>query len=265
MPAVNPARLKADINELAGYLDDPSRLTRQVVSLLKFYADYTRRPGSATGVDDAPWVLHVPAPIIREVQRALLRWLGDNPEQTREHSAALWAAGFRETQQIAAALLGEQKKEWVADWAETRARDCRDRPVLAELAAIGLKGWRSSDASGYLKRAETWLGDRNARMQAFALLALAEVPLESCAQLPEVFDILERYSWEARGETEKALRALLQRLAAASDRETAGFLLEQLAVRPERITPFLTSLHPYFSERHIHLFELAVTGSGDTS
>ena len=265
MPAVNPARLKADIDELAGFLDDPSRLSRQVVSLLKFYADYTRRPGIATSVDDAPWVLHVPDPIIRELQRTLVRWLGDNPEQTREHSAVLWAAGYRETQQIAAALLGEQKHEWVADWAETRARECRDRPVLADLAATGLKGWRSSSAQGYLKRAETWLGDRNTRMQAFALLALAEVPGESGSQLPAVLDILERYHWKARGETEKALRVLLQRLAAASDRETAGFLLEQLAVRPERITPILPFLRPYFSDRHIYLFELAAAGSGNSS
>ncbi len=259
MAAINPSRLRSEIEELAGILDDPSGFSRQVLSLLRFYADYTRRPGSATGVDDAPWVLHVPDPILRELQRALIRWVRERPQLAEALCTALWDPGYREMQLLAAGLLGHQSCMWVPDWAQNRAADSRDRPALAALASDGLAGWRTMHTGEYFGRAETWLQDKNTRLQTLALLSLQPLDLEG-DWLPSVFDLLERCSWEPRAGSGKAMEALLQALAAFSGSETTGYMLQMLKEQPQKAQPFVPALQGILQDHQFTLLQQALSG-----
>ncbi|MBN1267819.1 MAG: DNA alkylation repair protein [Anaerolineales bacterium] len=260
MPAVNPARLKQEIESLAEALPDPAAFSRRVLSLAKFYADYTRRPGMATGVDDAPWVLNLPDPVRRELQRAIIHLVGDQREQVGAICTELWATGYREIQMLAASLLGRQSQDWVPAWAEERGPECMDRPALTALATEGLAGWRSANMPVYLAQVETWLQDKRSRMQVFALIALQELLDEEGDWLPAFFDILERYHWEPGGEARKVFLSLLQRAARHSRGEMAGFLLSLLNENPDKPAPYLSSLENYFPDRQVRLFRQALSG-----
>jgi len=213
----------------------------------------------ATGVDDAPWVLNLPDPVRRELQRAIIRWISGDPDQARLHCNELWAAGYRELQLLGTALLGTQSEDWVPDWAEKRAPDSMDRLALTALAAEGLTGWRMENTRAYLNRIEAWLQDKRARMQYFGLTALQEVLELEGDWFPEFFEILDGYHWEPRGEARKVFVTLLQKAAQKSSGEMAGFLLSVIEKNPEKPAPYLAALGRYFPDRQNRLFRQALS------
>ncbi len=232
MPAVDPARLAREIDAILEHFGDPGALRRLVLDVLDFYADRARRPGASIHADDAPWAFGVPRPVLRSMGRALRARSVQQPQVALAAAEALWGAGYRETQVLAASILASQAGPQAADWAQPRAEACQDRAALAELAGPGMEGWRRAEPQAFLARASVWLRSANPRLLAFGLLALtAAVEAPGFVDLPAVLRMLAGVCGETRGESRRGLVALVRVLARRSPAETARFVLDELEAR----------------------------------
>src|SRR5690349_4772041 len=106
MPAIQPARLKAQVDPIGEEFMQPARCLARLHDLFDFYADRTRRPGQAGS--RIPLLPHynTPTPVIREVQRSLAGYAKDaDPKAAEDLIDAFWADGAFEMRLIAAFLI----------------------------------------------------------------------------------------------------------------------------------------------------------------
>jgi hypothetical protein len=230
MPAVNPERLRQQVEDLLTLLGDQVALKRQCLDLLDYYADHTRRSLASGGIKDAERVFGAPRPVVRALSQGLRSRTQQKPALILPTATVLWEAGYRETRLLASAIVGGIQQMEVAQWVEARASNCDDSVVLMELASQGLAGLREADPTGFLERASEWLKSTHRWLRLFALMALhAAVENPTFEDLPTVFRLLSGVSEKARGESRQVLYALLRTLTKRSPPESARFLLDELA------------------------------------
>ena len=229
MPSIDSSRLERQVDELKDLVSDPTALRRQVMDMFDYYADRTRRPNSRGKGDDGPWVYGVPGPVYRSLSRALEAELRSHPEWTVPAAEALWQAGYRETQYLAASIMGGLGEETVPMMVEAFALAGRDPIATETLADKGLRKWRKVDPLAF----RSWAGDLvrsdRSRLKSLGFLSLlAAVRDPEFEYLPETFRLLSGQMGEVRGEARRSLRSLLSGLAIRSPRETTAFLENEI-------------------------------------
>jgi hypothetical protein len=265
MPAINPERLRKQVDSLLAVVSDPVELQKTCVELLDFYADRTRKSDAVGEVNDTNHTFNVPNPLMRALRHGLRARLGEQSASSFPAAAALWEAGYRETRVLASTILGEQRGKQVPIWAETWAMECDDRIVLMELADQGLVGWRKADPTGFLEKAETWLNSTKKELSLFSLLALqSAVEDPSFEDLPTVFRLLDGATGRYRGAYFHALLQLINALARRSPQEATRFLLDELATGNPGIKRVIQKTLESFPMRQRQLLERALSGKNRT-
>ncbi|NIS79974.1 MAG: hypothetical protein GTO14_07160 [Anaerolineales bacterium] len=229
MAAVNPARLNTQVGELLACLHDPVALRRECLEILDFYADRTRRPSVSSSADDAVRIFRVPRPVIRALGTGLKTRVIERPDLAYAAASALWEAGYRETRQLACVILGAYRQSEIADWVTDWVPSCEDRVALAELARVGLQGWRANDVAMFLSKVAEWLESSSLRMRVFSLQALdAAAHDEDFDELPTVFRLITGRVATSQGREKRSLYSLVNTLATRSPPETARFLIDEI-------------------------------------
>jgi hypothetical protein len=229
MPAIDPERLKKQVDSLLDVVSDPVELQRGCIELLDFYADRTLKSIAIREADETYRAFGAPKPLMRALIFGLRTRLGEQPTLSFPAAAALWEAGYRETCVLASAILGDLNGEEVPGWAETWALECDDQIALEELANQGIASWRKANATAFFERVEMWLGSTEKKLQSFALLVLhSAVKDPSFEDLPTVFRLLDGTTGRYDGALFYALNRLIDALATRSPPETARFLMDEL-------------------------------------
>jgi hypothetical protein len=265
MPAINPERLKKQVDSLLNLVSDPVELQKSCVELLDFYADRTRKSVVVSEADETILAFDVPKPLMRALSHGLCDRLGDQPASAFPAAAALWEAGYRETRILASTILGEQSGEQVPNWAETWAVESEDRIALQMLAAKGLVSWRRAAPTAFLEKAEGWLGSTEKKLWSFSLLALqSAVEDASFEDLPTVFRLLDGATSRFRGVHIHALSQLISALARRSPPEAAHYLIDELASGGPTITRMVQNTLEIFPKRQRQLLERALSTKNRT-
>jgi hypothetical protein len=265
MPAINPDRLKKQVDSLLAVVGDPVELQKICVELLDFYADRTRKSDVVGEVNDTYYTFDVPNPLMRVLSHGLRARLREQSASAFPAAAALWEAGYRETRILASTILGEQYGEQLPSWAETWAIECDDRIVLRELADKGLVSWRKTDPTAFLEKAEIWLNSTKKKLGSFSLLALqSAVEDPSFEDLPTVFRLLDGTTARFRGAYFHALLQLITALAKRSPPEAAHFLLDELATGDPGTKRVVQSVLENFPMRQRQLLERALSVKNQT-
>lgn len=260
MPAVNPERLRQQVEDLLTLLGDQVALKRQCLDLLDYYADHTRRSIASGGVKYTEGVFGVPRPVVRALSQGLLSRTQQKPALMLPTATSLWEAGYRETRLLASAILGGIQQLEVAQWAEARASNCDDSVVLMALASQGLAGLREAEPAAFLERVSGWLGSTHRWLRLFALMALhAAVENPTFEDLPTVFRLLSGVSEKARGESRQILYKLLNTLTRRSPPESARFLLDELARKVPGIQRMIRASLGNFPARQQELLKHALS------
>lgn len=229
MAAINPIRLNEQIDGLLEFLEEPVALRRKCLDILDFYADRTRRPTPKSAIDDASRTFRVPRPVIRAIGIGLKTRTKDNPELAHLASSALWEAEYRETRLLASAILSSQSHDAVAEWAIEWVSKCDDRIVVAEIARVGLAGWRKGDENGFLEKCAEWIEGSSRAIRVFGLLALDAAARDTEFKgLPAVFRMLTGKAASAKRDEKRALAQLVRTLTERSPFEATRFLLDEL-------------------------------------
>jgi len=260
MPAINPERLRQQVEDLLTVLGDQVTLKRQCLDLLDYYADHSHRSFASGGVKGTEWVFGVPRPVVRALSQGLRSRTQQKPALILPTATTLWEAGYRETRLLASAILGGIQQMEVAQWAEARASNCDDSVVLMELASQGLAGLREAYPTAFLERVSGWLGSTHRWLRLFALMALhSAVENPAFEDLPTVFRLLSGVSEKTRGESRKVLHALLRTLTRRSPPESARFLLDELAREVPGIQRMIRASLGHFPTRQQELLKHALS------
>ena len=230
MPAIDPARLRRQIEDLGADRGEPAHLHARILELLEFYRDRTRRPtAAARAADPGRRTLGVPRPVLRALARGLDEILVSDTDVRSALAAHLWEAGLAETQYLAACVAGTLPEDRPAEWAADRARGSESRPALKDLAEQGLFRLRTRSPQRLLEAVELWLRSGDPRLRALAYYAAADlVGQEGFGDLPAVLRLLESTLQDAGGFPQPALQQLIEALARQSPPEAARLLIDEL-------------------------------------
>lgn len=260
MPAVNPERLKKQVDDLLDLLEDPTAFLRQCLDLLDFYSDRTRRPNMSSTADTMDWDFNTPRPVMRVLINGIVSRAAKQPATLMPVATVLWNAGFRETRLLACTILGCQRRSDVGQWIEKWISDCVDSAAIDQLARLGVTGWREAYFKSYTAKMEKWLKGSLRRLRLFALIALqSAVEDVDFNDLPTIFRILSGASKSVRGESRQALYKLVRTLAKRSPPEATRFLLDELEGEIPGSRRMIRSLLESFPARQRDLLERALS------
>lgn len=256
MPAVNPTRLNEQVSDILMYLSDPVSLRRECIEFLDFYADRTKRPSDTRNADPAIKLFRVPQPVLRALGTGLKARVQEQPGLAHAAASALWEAGYRETRLLASSVLSGYSHSEIADWATDWVSGCEDRIANAELARVGLQGWRTLNVDKFLNEIAAWLESPSLRIREFALQALeAATQDEDFDELPAVFRLIKgKVAIAKRGEKQSLYR-LVRTLATRSPPEAAHFLIDEITREGEVAQKMTRSVIEAFPSRQRILLE----------
>ena len=79
MPAIQPARLKKQVSNLAGEFNQPALFVRDLHALLDLYTDHTHRPGQSGEPPPLIASYKTPPPVMRQVWHELMPRIKQQP------------------------------------------------------------------------------------------------------------------------------------------------------------------------------------------
>jgi hypothetical protein len=228
MPAILPDHLETQINTVLRAFDDPQLLVRRTLDVMQFYADRTRRPARVDKGENVPWAFGAPLPVLRSLKSALVARAAAGPEKVWDLAETLWEAGYRETQILAAQIVGIHADERVVLWVESKAPSAVDGMALASLGGEALERWRVKHGREFLARVSSWLQTQDFRLLAFGLAAVTHAARDQRFEdIPSVFPLLRGMAERVQGEDKRQLANLMRALARRSPPEAARFLREE--------------------------------------
>ncbi|MFZ6031453.1 MAG: DNA alkylation repair protein [Chloroflexota bacterium] len=244
MPAIQPARLKLQAAELAASFPQPGVFVRGLDDLCEFYANRTYRPGVSG--ESRPSLLkayNVPAPVLREVQHALIPSVSADPQAALALCQALWEEPILEHRLLAAGVLGElppadsaAQVELLRSWIES----IPEEQVLTAVLQQGTRQLRQHQPERLLALAEGWLN----RTQVLWLQAGLRL-LETLAgepgfeNLPAIYTRITSLARTLPAPARSHMVALLRALLRRAPSEAAFFLRDNLKAPNNPDTPWL--------------------------
>lgn len=230
MPAISPARLKKDAEQLFEQLADSEAFDRSLEEVLDFYADRTVRPSQAGRPASLLPAYHVPKPVLRELSKGLAEFAAEEPDEAFRLAVRMWLRGVSEYMLLAIRLLEdlpETENDRVVQRLTSWMLATEDEALLEEIFRVcGTK-----DPEAALGAAAEMLETRKTGPVISALIGLAALAKRADeGLLPGVFKLLGRLLENPSLGQPARLLALTRALAERSPSETAFFLRQYYLV-----------------------------------
>jgi hypothetical protein len=198
MPAIQPIRLKRQITLVTAQFDNPQNFLIEIHGLLSYYSNPLHHPGQSG--EPAPLMnsYNVPKPVLRHIQKALIPFASNSPNQALALSQTLWSEPYLETHLLAAFMVGQipsdqatdtiqQIQQWVLGGIDER--------FLKPLAEASLQRLRQEDPSLLIHQIEIWLEEPNLILRQFAFQALIPIISDPCFEnLPLIINLINPYT-----------------------------------------------------------------------
>ncbi|OGN94063.1 MAG: hypothetical protein A2Y88_12725 [Chloroflexi bacterium RBG_13_48_10] len=243
MPAIQPARLKQQVSDLAEKYNQPLLFVRELHALLHLYTDHTHRSGQSGEPSLLMKAYKAPPPVMRQVWYALTPIIKQHPTVVLPLCDALWAESNYDMQLLASRLLGqlpvnppdpvvERLQSWIGKGIEKRLLDGVLMYGLARL---------QQDAPDQLQELiSAWLSSSNLHFQRAGLRALLPMINRSGSEnLPVIFRLLTPYLRVAPSRLRPDIHIVLTTLAQYSPAETAFLLRQNLSAPNNPDTPWI--------------------------
>jgi hypothetical protein len=243
MPAIQPARLKKQANDLAAKFDQPLIFVRELHALLERYTDHTHRQGQAGLPSPLMDSYNTPPPVMRQVWRDLTHMIKLHPVNILPLCDALWAEPNYDLQVLAARLLGQVPIEPagpILDRLQAWVRSGLDRRLLDGLLEHSLEKFHQNAPDQVLELVSAWLASSDLSLQHSGLRALLPmIESSGTGRLPAIFRLLTPFLRVAPTRLRPDILAVLKALAHCSPSETAYLLRQNLSTPDNPDTPWL--------------------------
>jgi hypothetical protein len=236
MPAIQPVRLKKQVTDLAGKINQPALFIRDLHALLDLYTDHTHRAGQSGEPTPLIASYKAPPPVMRQVWNEVKPMIKGQSAEVLALCDALWAERNFDLHLLAARLLGElpltppdpvidRLNSWVSQVSEDR--------VLDGLFEHGLMRLLHDSPERVLELVSAWMNSSDLLTQKAGLRALLSIINQFGSEtIPSIFRMLTPYMRIAPSRLRPDILAVISALAHISPPETA-YLLRQNLSAPE--------------------------------
>ena len=243
MPAIQPARLRQQVAELAEYFDDPPAYIRSLHLLLDFYSDRARRPGKTGKPGPLLMAYNVRSPVLRMLVQELNPLVQENPGGGLALCDALWAEPYLEFRLLAAMVLGQippDPAEEITDRLKRWITTDVEFFLIEALLNHGIERLHQEQPQVFLRLIESWMESTNTFQQQLGLRALVQIIHDPTFEnLPVFFRLIQPLCLAAPVGLRPDLLDVLSALAIRSPQETAYFLRQSLMFPDAPDTPWL--------------------------
>jgi hypothetical protein len=240
MTAVNPTRLRAQIQALTAFFFSPVAFHQQLQALFSLYANYALRFGENAASRPLIPMYHLPHPVMRQLAFDLKPLIEADPQAALEIADELWGDDTYEVKQTAILIMDalplqdpKPMIERLSKWLSPEL----DKVLKSELITTGMNRLQDAFPEAWEDLIQSFLSQTQPQMVALGIQALAEsLKRPSFKNLPAVFRLVSPYLRAPDSTYFRDLEDLIAALADQSPVETAYFLKQTLSISSSRDT-----------------------------
>jgi hypothetical protein len=234
MPAVNPTRLRFQIEDLMQDFGSPPEFHRKLQDIFGLYANRALRYGDSTEIKPLIPMYNLPAPAIRQLQLDLDLRVAENPDAALALADELWQDQYYEVKQTALYILGivpfntpEPIIERLNNWLSPDL----DAVLITSLFTLGTKRIQNIYPIVWERFISSFLDKNEPENLAIGIRGLNEgLKNKNFSNLPAVFRLISPIIQRPNRKNLHDLEDLIETLAALSATETGHFLRQALSV-----------------------------------
>jgi hypothetical protein len=234
MPAVNPTRMRFQVEALMAHYANPETFHLALTDLFELYANHALRFGDAVGIRPMIPIYHLPAPLIRQLEVDLERMVADDPQTALALADELWQDAYYEVKRVAITVLGLyplEDPQPVLDRLDQWITSQLDLSLLPKIFSSGTRQLQTQYPEVWEEYLETFLQSEDPQRASVGFLGLAEgLNNPQFNNLPALFRLVGPHVREPQAQTLKSLTTLVRALANVSPTETGYFIKQVLSV-----------------------------------
>jgi len=253
MPAVDPARLKTQIDHLISFFNTPDTFHRELQLVFELYANRTLRMGDYISSQPLIPLYHLPDPVMRQVELRIKQHLQKEPLTGFAIADELWTDEFFEIRQLAGYTLGMitlDDPEPVVRRLKTWLSPELDQALTTDLLSVGTHRLRQDFPLEWEQLIESYLSQNDPRMVGLGIQGLrVSLQHHSDKLLPTIFRLISPLMREVDQNLSKELELLIKAMSRVSPTETAYYLKQTLSISESEGLPRLVKqCLPFFDE-----------------
>lgn len=243
MPAVDPTRLRFQIEDLMAFFQSPQKFHQQLRDLFSFYANRTLRFGDSIPQRSLIPIYNLPKPVLQQLEIDLKRHITADPEAALILADELWKDAYLEIKTTAINILGSVPIEEpgpILMRIETWLSPDLDQALVNRLFTMGTLKLQDAFLESWIGFLKSLLNHEDPKWAALGIRGLSEViNTPKFTNLPAVFRLISPFIHDPQRLHFQNLELLIKNMAQRSPTETAFFLKQVLAVSE---SPYTTQL-----------------------
>ena len=234
MPAVNPTRLRFQIEGLLAFFEVPEEFHSKLRDFFNISANHTLKFGEFSPTKPLIPMYHLPDPVIRQLQFDIVPRIRSNPPAALALADELWQDNYFEIAQLAIFILGHtpiDDPQTISQRLEKWLTPGMDQTLSSYLFSEGTIGLQSAYPEVWESFIQNYLMQDDPKLINLGLQGLTEgLKTSSFGNLPAIFRLISPFLRELKPETIRAMENLLNILAQTSPHETVFFLKQSLSL-----------------------------------
>ena len=253
MPAVNPTRLRFQIEALMAFFHSPSVFHQHLRGLFSLYANGAFRYGDSTTLKPLIPMYHLPAPVMRQLHLDLKPNIDKDPQAALALADELWNDTFLEVQQTALFILSVlpvDEPEPILTRLEKWLTPGLDPMLTAHLFSTGTLRLQTDFPDAWEAFIGSYLNQDDPKRIALGIQGLTYgLQNPHFKNLPAIYRLISPFIRRLDRKLTRYLVQLIEVLARRSPTETAYFLRQVLSVSETAETKrLIRQCLPFFSE-----------------
>ena len=234
MPAVDPARLRLQIDRVLEDFNTPGLFHRRLQDLFSQYANRALRFGEETHSPSLMPTFHLPDPLILQLKLDLNPLIKAHPTLSLELSDELWQSDYFEIRMVASHILSRvpvKDPEPILTRLERWLTPDLDTKLASELLSKGAQNLAGSHPHSWELFLEAFLTRNNPKMNALGVMGFREsLDHTEFRNLPVIFRKISPFVQDPQFELMSPLRDLIENLAEKFPEETLYFLKQSMTL-----------------------------------
>ncbi len=234
MSAVDPGRLKTQIDHLISLLDAPKLFHRELQRIFEFYANRTLRMGDYISTQPLIPIYHLPDPVTRQVELRIKQHLQKEPLSGFALADELWTDDFFEIRHLAGFTLGRitsQDPEPVCTRLERWLTPDLDQALTTDLLFWGTHTLRHNFPQVWEGLIKSYLFQKDPLMVGLGLQGLrVSLQHHSDTLLPSIFRMISPLIIDVDQNLSRELEHLIKAMSQVAPTETAFYVKQALSI-----------------------------------
>ena len=234
MPAVNPTRLKHQIEELLQIFNTPKVFRRRLQDLFSLYANRALHHGDTPQQQPTSPMYHLPPPLVRQLHMDLKPLIIRDPQAALELGNELWKDSHFEIKQLAVYILGNtplEEPDLILGQLETWLDPDLDEGLKSTLLSTGTLTLQNKFPTEWESFLQSLLNHSDPKMVGFGIQGIqTSVERTNFNNFPIAFRLLSPIIQNPDSTNMEELENLTETLIKQSPTETAFFLKQTLSI-----------------------------------